>query len=152
DHDPIEEHCLQLLLGYPEVRELADGLRAEFFQRHENRELFKRWLDAGPGLDKDETLAVVRRDGDDEVSGQLASLLEKPLLPLDVNGRATSFLEVASRLEERNLKNLKSEEVKRFADSPPDLEDGEHDEILRLNQQIRKNEGLRRGQVQEISG
>ena len=152
DHDPMEEHCLQLLLGYPELRELADGLRSEFFQRHENREIFTRWLDAGPGLDKDETLASVRRDGDDEVSGQLTSLLEKPLLPLDVNGRTASFMEVASRLEERNLKNLKSEEVKRFADSPPDIDSGEHDEILQLNQQIRKNEGLRRGQVQEISG
>ena len=152
DHDPMEEHCLQLLLGYPELRELADGLRSEFFQRHENREIFTRWLDAGPGLDKDETLASVRRDGDDEVSGQLTSLLEKPLLPLDVNGRTASFMEVASRLEERNLKNLKSEEVKRFADSPPDIDSSEHDEILQLNQQIRKNEGLRRGQVQEISG
>ena len=152
DHDPMEEHCLQLLLGYPELRELADGLRSEFFQRHENREIFTRWLDAGLGLDKNETLASVRRDGDDEVSGQLTSLLEKPLLPLDVNGRTASFMEVASRLEERNLKNLKSEEVKRFADSPPDIDSGEHDEILQLNQQIRKNEGLRRGQVQEISG
>ena len=103
-------------------------------------------------MDKDATLAAVRRDGDDEVSGQLTSLSEKPLLPLDVNGRAASFMEVAYRLEERNLKNSKSEEVKRFADSPPDLEDGEHDEILKLNQQIRKNEGLRRGQAQEISG
>ena len=152
DHDPMEEHCLQLLLGYPELRELADGLRSEFFQRHENREIFTRWLDAGPGLDNDVTLASVKRDGDDEVSGQLTSLLEKPLLPLDVNGRTASFMEVASRLEERNLKNLKSEEVKRFADSPPDIDNGEHDEILQLNRQIRKNEGLRRGQVQEISG
>ena len=152
DHDPMEEHCLQLLLGYPELRDLAGGLRAEFFQRHENRELFTRWLDAGPGLDKDETLAAVRRDGDDEVTGQLNSLSEKPLIPLDINGRSASLLEVASRLEERNLRNLKSEEVIRFAESPPDLEDGEHDEILRLNEQIKKNEGLRRGQVQEISG
>jgi len=152
DHDPMEEHCLQLLLGYPELRDLADGLRSEFFQRHENREIFTRWLDAGPGLDNDVTLASVKRDGDDEVSGQLTSLLEKPLLPLDVNGRTASFMEVASRLEERNLKNLKSEEVKRFADSPPDIDGGEHDEILQLNRQIRKNEGLRRGQAQEISG
>ena len=152
DHDPMEEHCLQLLLGYPELRDLADGLRSEFFQRHENREIFTRWLDAGPGLDNDVTLASVKRDGDDEVSGQLTSLLEKPLLPLDVNGRTASFMEVASRLEERNLKNLKSEEVKRFADSPPDIDGGEHDEILQLNRQIRNNEGLRRGHAQEISG
>ncbi len=152
DHDPMEEHCLQLLFGFPELREMAGGLRAEFFQRHENREIFTRWLDAGPGLDKDEILAAVRRDGDDEVTGQLNLLSEKPLIPLDTNSRAASLLEVASRLEERNLRNLKSEEVIRFAESPPDLEDGEHDDILRLNQQIKKNEGLRRGQVQEISG
>ena len=152
DHDPMEEYCLQLLLGYPELRELAGGLRAEFFQRHENRELFTRWLDAGPGIDKDETLATVRRDGDDEIAGHLGALLKKSAIPLDTNGRTASFLEVASRLEERNLKNMKSEEVLRFAETPPDLEDGEHDDILDLNQRIKKNEGLRRGQVQEISG
>ena len=152
DHDPMEEHCLQLLFGFPELREMAGGLRAEFFQRHENREIFTRWLDAGPGLGKDEILAAVRRDGDDEITGQLNLLSEKPLIPLDTNSRAASLLEVASRLEERNLRNLKSEEVIRFAESPPDLEGGEHDDILRLNQQIKKNEGLRRGQVQEISG
>ncbi|MCI0830480.1 MAG: DNA primase, partial [Chloroflexi bacterium] len=103
DHDPMEEHCLQLLFGFPELREMAGGLRAEFFQRHENREIFTRWLDAGPGLDKDEILAAVRRDGDDEITGQLNLLSEKPLIPLDTNSRAASLLEVASRLEERNL-------------------------------------------------
>ncbi len=152
DHDPVEEHCLQLLLGFPELRELASGLRAEFFQRHENRELFTRWLDAGPGMDKDETLAAVRRDGDDEVSGQLTALFEKTMIQSDVNRRNADMLETVSRLEERNLKTLKTEEARRFAETPPDLEDGEHDGILQLNEQIKKNEGLRRGQVQEISG
>ncbi len=77
--------------------------------------------------------------------------------------RAMGFLTVAALIaeiggavddiiEERNLRTLKSEEVIRFAESPPDIEDGEHDDILRLNQQFKKNEGLRRGQAQEISG
>ena len=152
DHDPMEEYCLQLLLGYPEVREMAGGLRPEFFTRHENRELFARWLDVGPGMDKDKTLAAVRRDGDDEVTAQLKTLTEKPMIPSDATGRTKSLAEVVTRLEERNLKNLKGEEVKRFADSPPDVEDGEQDDILLLNEQIKKNEGLRRGQAQEISG
>ena len=103
-------------------------------------------------MDKDETLAAVRRNGDDEVTGQLDSLSKKPLIALDATKRVASFLEVVSRLEERNLRSLKSEEVIRFAESPPDIEDGEHDDILRLNQQFKKNEGLRRGQTQEISG
>ncbi len=152
DHDPMEEYCLQLLLGHPEVREMAGGLRPEFFTRHENRELFARWLDVGPGMDKDKTLAAVRRDGDDEVTAQLNALTEKPMIPSDATGRTKSLAEVVTRLEERNLKNLKMEEVKRFADSPPDVEDGEQDDILLLNEQIKKNEGLRRGQAQEISG
>ena len=152
DHDPMEEYCLQLLLGYPEVREMAGGLRPEFFTRHENRELFVRWLDVGPGMDKDKTLAAVRRGGDDEVTAQLNALSEKPMIPSDATGRTKSLAEVVSRLEERNLKNLKGEEVKRFADSPPDVEDGEQDDILLLNEQIKKNEGLRRGQAQEFSG
>jgi DNA primase len=152
DHDPMEEYCLQLLLGYPEVREMAGRLRPEFFTRHENRELFARWLDVGPGIDKDKTLAAVRRDGDDEVTAQLNALLEKPMIPSGATGRTKSLAEVVSRLEERNLKNLKEEEVKRFADSPPDVEDGEQDDILLLNEQIKKNEGLRRGQAPEIFG
>ena len=152
DHDPMEEYCLQLLLGYPEVREMAGGLRPEFFTRHENRELFARWLDVGPGMDKDKTLAAVRRNGDDEVTAQLNALSEKPMIPSGATGRTKSLAEVVSRLEERNLKNLKGEEVKRFADSPPDVEDGEQDDILLLNEQIKKNEGLRRGQAPEISG
>jgi len=152
DHDPVEEHCLQLLLSYPELRELASGLQPEFFQRHENRELFNRWLNAGPGMDKDETLTAIRKGGDDEVSGQLTMLCEKPMIQSDVNRRNADILETVSRLEERNLKTLKTEEAKRFAEAPPDLEDGGHDGILQLNEQIKKNEGFRRGQTQEISG
>ena len=140
-----------MLLSYPELRESADVLRPEFFRRHENRELFNRWLDAGPRLDKDETILSVRRDVDDELAGHLSALLEKPVIPLDINSRATSLFEAVSLLEERHLRDLKSEEVIRFAESPPDLEDGEHQDILQLNQQIKKNEGLRKGQVQEIS-
>ena len=152
DHDPVEEHCLQLLLEFPELRELASGLRAEFFQRHENKELFTRWLNAGHGIDKEETLAAVRRDGNDEVSGQLTMLFEKPMIQSDVSRRNADILETVSRLEERSLRTLKAEEAKRFSETPPDLESGENHAVLQLNEQIKKNEGLRRGQAQGISG
>ena len=102
-------------------------------------------------MDKDETIATIRQDGDDEVSGHLNTLLERAVIPLDLKDRTASFLQVASRLEERSLRDLKTEEVIRFAESPPDLDNGEHQDILQLNQQIKKNEGLRKGQVQEIS-
>lgn len=151
DHDPVEEYCLQLLLNYPELREQANGLKPEFFRRHENRELFSQWLDAGPGLDKDGTIELIGKDDSSELTGHLNTLLEKQQIPLDVSVRMAALLEVVSRLEERNLRELKAEEGIRFTESPPDLEDGEHDDILQLNQRIKNNEGLRRGQVQEIT-
>ncbi|MBO20471.1 MAG: DNA primase [Chloroflexi bacterium] len=152
DHDPVEEYCLQLLLGFPELREHADGLRSEFFKRHENRELFSQWLGAGPGLDKDDTLAIIVKDNsNEELAGHLNALVEKELLPLTNNARIAALMEVATRLEERNLRELKAEEGIRFTESPPDLEDDEHDDILQLNQRIKNNEDLRRGQVQEIT-
>lgn len=152
DHDPVEEHCLRLLLEFPELRELASGLRVEFFQRHENKELFTRWLNASSGMDKNEALAAVRRDGNDEVSGQLTMLFEKTLIQSDVSRRNADILETVSRLEERSLRTLKTEEARRFAETPPDLESEDNEGVLQLNEQIKKNEGLRRGQAQEISG
>ena len=74
------------------------------------------------------------------------------MIPSDVNRRNADMLETVSRLEQRNLKTLKIEEARRFAETPPGLEDGINDGVLLLNEQIKKNEGLRRGQIQEISG
>ena len=103
-------------------------------------------------MDKEKTLAAVRRDGNDEVSGQLTMLFEKPMIQSDVSRRNADILETVSRLEERSLRTLKTEEARRFAETPPDLESGENHAVLQLNEQIKKNEGLRRGQAQGISG
>lgn len=146
DRDPVEEHCLQLLLAFPELRQLASGLRADFFQRHENKEIFTRWLSIGTQIDKEETVKQIIRNGDDEVSRHLTLLSERPMVQSDVGRRGADMLETVSRLEERTLKTLKVEEAKRFAETPPDLNDGENDDVLQLNQQIKHNEGLRRGQ------
>ena len=152
DHDPVEEHCLQLLIEFPDLRHLASRLRSEFFQRHENRELFTRWLNLVTEFDKEETAKQIIGDDDDEVSRQFTMLSEKTMIPSDVGRRQADILETVSRLEERSLKTLKTEEAKRFAESPPDLEATEHDNVLQLNDQIKHNESLRRGRVSETLG
>ena len=152
DHDPMEEYCLQLILSYPELREQAGGLRPEFFTRHENRELFTRWLYVASELNKDNILTQIKRNGDDEISNHLDLLLEKPMIASDANIRSSEIAKITSRLEERNLKAQKSEEVKMFTDSPPDVEDDENEHVLKINERIKNNEGLRRGQTKIISG
>ena len=148
----MEEYCLQLILSYPELREQAGGLRPEFFTRHENRELFTRWLDVASELNKDNILTQIKRNGDDEISNHLDLLLEKPMIASDANIRSSEIAKITSRLEERNLKAQKSEEVKMFTDSPPDVEDDENGHVLKINERIKNNEGLRRGQTKIISG
>jgi DNA primase len=40
---PVEEHCLALLLRYPELRPLTGELLPEHFESTENREVFIKW-------------------------------------------------------------------------------------------------------------
>ena len=74
------------------------------------------------------------------------------MIASDANIRSSEIAKITSRLEERNLKAQKSEEVKMFTDSPPDVEDDENEHVLKINQRIKNNEGLRRGQIKIISG
>ena len=145
DHDPVEEHCLQLLIEFPELRQIASNLKVEFFQRHENKQLFARLLNVDPDANREETLDQIEKDADDETARQLSLLLEKDVVPSDVKRRMADMLETVSRLEERNLRTMKTEEARRFAEVPPDLESEDNNSVLHLNQQIKNNEGLRRG-------
>ena len=126
---------------------MASGLRSEFFQRHENRELFNRLLNLSTEFDKVETAKRIIDDGDDEVSRQFAMLSEKNMVQSDIGRRQADMLETVSRLEERSLKTLKTEESKRFAESPPDWEADENENVLQLNHQIKQNVSLRRGRA-----
>ena len=51
EHDPLEEHCLAMLLQNPELAPAASALRLEHFQRPENREVLG-CLMAGPNPDR----------------------------------------------------------------------------------------------------
>ena len=145
DHDPIEEYCLGLLLKYPDLENLAGELQPDLFRRHENREILVRWRNVSPGA----TLDMIRHGIGDEIVGHLDALVEKSAMTLDQGKRQDAFKKVISRLEERSLRSMKAEEEIRFAESPPDLDDDAHQDILALNQRMKINEGLRRGLIKE---
>jgi DNA primase len=151
DNDPIEDFCLTLLLRHADLAENALGLRAEYFRRHENREIFAQWERAG--LDGGHENGIYSRIDDlhrlmqdsinEEVAGHLASLLEKQLPPLDLAMRGQAFSDTVIRLEERHLKELKTEEGLKFSEDPPDLEDDHHQNVLEINQRIKDNQNAR---------
>jgi DNA primase len=143
NHDPLEEYCLALLMKHPDLKDSAEHLKLEFFRCHENREIFSQWRESEP--------VDIGVDLEPEILRQLETVRAKALPPLDPSKRQEALADVISRLEERDLRSLKAEEEIRFAESPPDLDDAEHQDILSLNQRIKKNEDLRRGLYQEIS-
>ena len=139
EHDPLEEYCLALLLRHPELAGDGPAARSEFFQRHENREIFDRYV-AGGAYPDGETAEPALRE-------QLARLQQKELRQLDGPERRRALAEVTARLEERSLRALKADEQLRYAESPTDLADENHYDAVELNRRLKANETLRRRHI-----
>ena len=145
EHDPMEEHCLALLLQEREwagggvqvdsdgywLTEAAVGLRPEHFRRVENREVFTNWT-------KCSTLESLQWALDDELSAHLEHLLGKALPPMDRKVRESDLSNCIRRLEERYLRELKHEEALRLNEASLDDLQEQQDTILDTNERIRQ--------------
>ena len=162
DRDPVEDYCLALLFQHPELTEAAADLRPEYFRRHENREIFTQLIKArqanGEGaigqtaLDSESgTLDTLRLNLDDEVAERFEFLVQKSLPSLEPTKRNAAFKETVARLEERHLKGLKAEEKLIFTESPPDLGEDSHQQVLDVNQRIKENHNARQSADPRVS-
>jgi DNA primase len=108
--DRLEEYALCLLLQYPELRDRAQELTPEHFERTENRETFTLWaLAPNTEMLLDEIGA--------ELKGHLNTLLRRVLPPTTEKARERALAECIRRLEERRLLNLKMQEESLLADA-----------------------------------
>ena len=144
DHDPLEEQALALLLQHPELAANGDGspppaegeapgtggLRLEHFRRVENREVFTSLL-------KCSKLDVLKEEMDDEITGHLARILSKSLLPSDGRDRAKEFRYCVRRLEERHLRDMNREEALRLSEEGSTDYLGQGERILKINERLK---------------
>ena len=155
DHDPLEEHCLALILqnpqllqppqpgtsgegGYTEAtskglverRSKAGDLRLEYFQRVENREVFTNWM-------KCSTLDALRGTLDEEIQEHLEYLVSRQLPPSDLRQKEMALSGCFRRLEERYLRELKLEEELRLSQVSPEELEEQSQGILELNERIK---------------
>ncbi len=122
--DRLEEYALSLLLQCPELREKADKLTPEHFERTENREIFTLWaLTPNTEMLLDEIGA--------ELKEHLNTLLRRALPPATEKDRERGLAECIRRLEERRLLNLKMQEESLLTDA--ELE-GRKEDIAVLQQ------------------
>ena len=126
ERDPLEEHCLALLLQNPELAATAKSLRLEYFSHPENREVLAYWME-----EHDPDLL------DPELRQQWDHLLSMSLPPSDQGQREMALKDCLSRMEARYLRHLKAEEELRLAEvTPQELEEYQQD-ILHLNRRMK---------------
>lgn len=146
DRDPVEDHCLALLLQHPDLWPAAEEVQAEYFRRVENREIFSHW--ARLSQESEEvTVESLLASLDGELGGHLEALAHLALPPLAGQQKAAAFRDTVRHLEVRFLRELKTEEELQFTEVPPDPFAEIHEEVLAVNQRIRRNQSARGGLV-----
>ena len=103
-HDPLEEYTLGLLLRGLDSEEKFTDISSDFFHRIENRELFTVWESC-------DTIGEIRAQIDQNLIEHLETLVSKFLPPLDSVQRKEALAHCTRRLEERYLRDLKSQEA-----------------------------------------
>ncbi len=153
ERDPLEEHCLALMLQSGEMRggqespdggngpafsdgvmDVVDALRLEYFRRVENREVFTN-------LAQCTTLEELQETLDDELHGHLEFLLARPLPPTDRKEKESALRDCARRMEERHLRGLKLEEELKLTEATPEEAEESQESILELNERLRQVTG-----------
>ncbi|TET12902.1 MAG: DNA primase [Dehalococcoidia bacterium] len=95
--DPLEEYCLALMLQHPELREKAEKLLPEHFERSENREVFTTWRDASNADELSQMIII-------DLQGHLEALCGRALPPAGEMEREKALADCIRRLEERRLR------------------------------------------------
>ena len=153
ERDPLEEHCLALMLHSGQMQsdqesldgggglafsegvlDVIDALRLEHFRRVENREVFTN-------LAQCTTLEELHQTLDHELQGHLDHLLARPLPPTDKKQREAALRDCARRMEERHLRELKLEEELKLAEATPEEAEESQESILELNERLRQVTG-----------
>ena len=108
--DPLEERCLSLLLQHPELRDKAEGLLTEHFERSENREVFLAWRDTSNLGESLQRISVELTDHLETLAGRVAP-------PGGMSEWEAELAVCIRRLEEKRLRNLKIQEESFLADA-----------------------------------
>ena len=158
DLDPMDEHCLSLLLRYPELSgELpeAGGLPPEYFKRPENREIYLQltgaWSEMPEMLIPEDNLAEqVKRNIMPELQEQVDRLATKEMPPIEPWLRPDELRQVIARMEERYLRELKLAEQVRFSEDLSEVPDEKALEPVILNRRFKANQENRTQHTQKV--
>lgn len=131
--DPLEAYPLALLMRDPELRDAAGQLQAEFFQQSENREVFQKWAECS-------TMEELQEDLDALLQEHLETLLSRYIPVMDSKQRSEAFAQSIRRLEERRLRELRTQLGASLAQAEAEGRDTapEEEELHRQDERFRE--------------
>ncbi|MEE8443489.1 MAG: hypothetical protein V3S37_07045, partial [Dehalococcoidia bacterium] len=131
-HDRPDEHLMALVLQWPDLKGYVRDLDPQTLWHWEDRQVFTNWLECS-------TMEGLLEGLDEHLRQRVDYLLSITVPPTDLRQRERAVMECSHRLEERRLRNLKSEEALLF-------QDGEAAESADQWEQrvVETNESLRR--------
>ncbi len=97
---PKEEYCLALLLQHPVLKRREEGLKPEYFENSENREIFIAWRQS-------DKIEEIKDRLEPAIHEHLDSLLTRQLLS---NNLEQKYAQCALDLREKFLRNLKNKQ------------------------------------------
>jgi hypothetical protein len=100
---PVEEHCLSMLLQWPQLRSYGEGITPDYFENSENRIIFENWR-----LDPD--INKLKERIDVSLQGHVESLSQKAFPYSDDMGRQKAIKDCILRLQENYFRDLKIKE------------------------------------------
>ena len=108
--DLLEEYCLSLLLGHPELAEDGVDLSPEHFDLSENRDIFTKWAECA-------TIDDIRESLPPDLTEHFQAILASENPPSNLKERAEAFVEVTNRLKERFFKVQEQALMERLEDA-----------------------------------
>jgi DNA primase len=101
---PIEEQCLALILKHPELKIIDAGLKPEYFENSENREIYIAWQQA-------DNLSLLKENLDTVLWDYVDTLVNKDILVTRLEERYNRYV---LRLHEEYLRGLERKRAVTF--------------------------------------
>lgn len=126
--DQLEAFSLALLLRDPELKEFAETLQPEHFHESENREIYLKWVECSIIEELRELVDIPLRE-------HLEILVDHDFPTMDQNERTEALSHCVRRLEERHLREVRTQIATSLSQA---LEEGE--DATEVTQELRKQD------------
>lgn len=124
----MEAYSLALLLRDPELKEFAGDLQPEFFHESENREVYLKWAECS-------IIEELRELVDAPLREHLETLVDRDFPSMDQKERTEALLHCVRRLEERHLREMRTQIATSLSQA---LDEGE--DATQVTEELRKQD------------